>query len=93
MPALWRVHPVLRMAAVEHPHPPLLAPAAPAAGTVEQFAAEHGQMVLRKATDGTVELTPEDLLGPSLVAEAEAAVSGGGGSSSSSGGAASGAAP
>ncbi len=70
-----------------------------AAGTVEQFAAERGQMVLRKATDGTVELTPEDLLGPSLVAEAEAAVKGGGsggsdGSKSGSGsGAAAGAAP
>lgn len=70
-----------------------------AAGTVEQFAAERGQMVLRKATDGTVELTPEDLLGPSLVAEAEAAVKGGGsggsdGSKSGSGsGAAAGAGP
>ncbi|KAI7846266.1 hypothetical protein COHA_000246 [Chlorella ohadii] len=68
-------------------------------GTVEQFAAERGQMVLRKATDGTVELTPEDLLGPSLVAEAEAAVKGGGsggsdGSKSGSGsGAAAGAGP
>ena len=60
----------------------------PPAGTVEQFAAERGQMVLRKATDGTVELTPEDLLGPSLVAEAEAAVkgSGGGGGDAQAGG-------
>ena len=72
------------------PHWPLPCCPAPAAGTVEQFAAERGQMVLRKATDGTVELTPEDLLGPSLVAEAEAAATGGSGGGE--GGAASGAA-
>ena len=62
-----------------HGRPALISPPA---GTVEQFAAERGQMVLRKATDGTVELTPEDLLGPSLVAEAEAAVKGSNGSGS-----------
>ena len=52
------------------------------AGTVEEFAAERGRLVVKKLADGTVELTPEDLLGASLVEEAEAAARG---SSSGSG--------
>lgn len=47
-----------------------------AAGTVEQFAAERGGTVVHKTADGTVELTPEDLLGSSLVEEAAAAQQG-----------------
>ncbi|KAL4428294.1 hypothetical protein ABPG75_002383 [Micractinium tetrahymenae] len=42
-------------------------------GTVEEFAADRGGTVVRKMADGTVELTPEDLLGASLVEEAAAA--------------------
>lgn len=50
---------------------------------MEDFAAERGGMVVRKLADGTVELTPEDLLGPALAAEAEAAAAGGGSGSGS----------
>ena len=42
-------------------------------------------MVVRKLADGTLELTPEDLLGPALATEAEAAVAGGGGGSAAVG--------
>lgn len=47
---------------------------------MEEFAAERGQMVVKKLADGTVELTPEDLLGASLVADAAAAAAGDSGS-------------
>ncbi|PSC70991.1 zinc finger domain-containing [Micractinium conductrix] len=61
-------------------------------GTVEEFAAERGATVVRKLADGTVELSPEDLLGASLAGEAAAVqaaggVSGGGADTLASGGA------
>ena len=43
---------------------------------MEQFAAERGSTVMRRLADGTVELTPEDLLGHSLAAEAAVALGG-----------------
>ncbi|KAI3428608.1 hypothetical protein D9Q98_007431 [Chlorella vulgaris] len=51
-------------------------------GTVEEFAQQRGSTVVRKLADGTVELSPEDLLGLGLVEEATAVVASGGTSSS-----------
>ncbi|EFN55185.1 hypothetical protein CHLNCDRAFT_134348 [Chlorella variabilis] len=48
-------------------------------GTVEEFAAARGSTVVHRTADGTVELSPEDLLGPSLAAAAAAAEAGGSG--------------
>lgn len=39
---------------------------------MEEFAAEKGNMVMRKLADGTTELSPEDILGHSLAAGQEA---------------------
>jgi hypothetical protein len=49
---------------------------------VEEFAQQRGSTVVRKLADGTVELSPEDLLGLGLVEEATAVVASGGTSSS-----------
>lgn len=37
-------------------------------GTVEEFAQEKGNMVVRKLADGTMELTPEEVFGASALA-------------------------
>jgi protein import protein ZIM17 len=46
-------------------------------GTVEEFAAQRGNTVLRRLADGTVELSPQEVLGPGLAGEAAAAAAGG----------------
>eukprot|EP00887_Chlorella_sp_A99_P004876 scaffold4.g4876.t1 len=51
-------------------------------GNVEDFAAERGGMVMRRMVDGTVELTPQEVLGASgsTAADTAAELAGDGGS-------------
>ncbi|GAB4814393.1 hypothetical protein N2152v2_001439 [Parachlorella kessleri] len=57
-------------------------------GTVEEFAAEKGNLVVRKLADGTTTLTPEDILGPTVLQQGcDAATAGEGTAAAAAGGA------